>query len=134
VPVALTILYSESMVTWPGRAAVLPELDCVRPVNPPPTAVNSPALPSRAMPPITSSSACVVAADVVADGVPLLPTAVPDASATGFAIRPENSFTLIALATVVGMDTVMALPLVSAVVIVDEKTTTRTPAVPVPFN
>jgi hypothetical protein len=57
VPVALTILYSESMVTWPAEPPVLPELSWVRAVNPAPTAVNSPALPSRAMPPITSSSA-----------------------------------------------------------------------------
>jgi len=134
VPVALTILYSESMVTWPAEPPVLPELSWVSAVNPAPTAVNSPALPSRAMPPITSSSACVVAAEVVADGVPLLPVAVPDASATGFAIRPENSFTLIALSIVaIVKETVIALPVVSAVVIVDEKTTTRTPLVPEPF-
>jgi hypothetical protein len=66
--------------------------------------------------------------------VPVVPVAVPEASATGFAIRPENSFTLIALSTVaIVKETVIALPEVSAVVIVDEKTTTRTPLVAEPF-
>ena len=132
-PVALTILYSESIVTWFAEAPAFPELSCVNPVNPDPTAVNSPALPSRPMAPITSSSACVVAAVAPDDGAPLLPVAEVVRSTAGFAMSPENSFTLIAFAVVVGIVTVIGLPLVSAVVIVDEKTTTRTPEVVAPF-
>jgi hypothetical protein len=78
VPVAVTTLNSESIVMWPAEPPVFPELDCASAVNPDPTAVNSPAFPSRPMPPMTSSSAWVVAPDVVALGVPLLPVAVPD--------------------------------------------------------
>ena len=82
---------------------------------------------------MTSSSACAVAPDVVADSEVALPVAVPDWSATGLATSPENSLALTAFAVTVGCVTVIMLPLTRAVVIVEEKTTVRTPDVPDPF-
>src|SRR5262249_43046760 len=49
------------------------------------------------------------------------------------AASPENSFTLTAFAVADGNVTVIVLPDTSAVVMREEKTTVRTPAVPVPF-
>src|SRR5262245_1070534 len=119
---------------WPAAIPVVPVVACGSPVNPAPPAPNSLPFPSRPNAPITSSSACVVAPDAVTVGAFVAPVAIPDWSAGTGDTRRGNAFTLTALATVLGNETVMVFPAASAVVTGAEKTTVRTPEVPVPFR
>src|SRR5262249_35928024 len=129
-PIAFTIWNSGSIVVFDAGVPALDDA-VVSAVKPVPTVNVSTLLVSTPIAPMRSSAACCVFAVAFEVGAVLVPVRVLIRSNIETAASPENSFTLTAFAVADGNVTVIVLPDTSAVVMREEKTTVRTPAVPV---